>query len=589
MPPTTSFGTWLRQRRRTLGLSHAALADAVACSVSALRKIEQDERRPSFALAERLATHLQVTDAERARFLEIARGERRIEQLGEVGAVAPTALPPDDSVADRAAPLRGLFAPFDATMPSIAVLPFANLSDDAANEHFADGLAEELLNVLARIPRLRVASRTSAFSFKGKAFDVPTIAAKLNVASILEGSVRKAGRRVRITAQLVDVASDSHLWSQTYDRDLEDIFAVQDDIAQSVVKELRAALLGDGAEAAAEARVKAEVTEASRGRTRNPQAHDVYLRGRVLIDLNTVEDTKVGIQCCKQALELDPQYALAWAGLARAYSNQGGWGWVPLDEAFEQARAAALRALELEPDLPEAHAELGWLRMTYDWDFRGAEESYRHAVAKGSGDRGILVQASLLADNLGRQADAVELARRAVAVDPLCFIAQGNLALRCFNAGHLDEAHRAAAAALAINPRGALMSWLVGTLLLESGRVDEALAAFDKEEIPSLRLQGHVLARHTQGRTQEARAALKTLIDQGADDSAFQIAEAMAYLGDRDGAFEWLERARIQRDPGVSQIQSGPLLRNLHSDPRWQPFLRKMGFGDVAAEPPPAQ
>jgi TolB-like protein/DNA-binding XRE family transcriptional regulator len=575
--PTTSFGAWLRQRRRTLGLSHAALADAVSCSVSALRKIEQDERRPSFGLAERLATHLQVAATERARFLEIARGEKRVELLDDVVPVPPTPLPPTDT-APAATPLRRLFAPFDATVPSIAVLPFTNLSDDAANEHFADGLAEELLTVLGKIPGLRVASRTSAFSFKGKAVDVPTIAQKLNVSTILAGSVRKAGQRVRITAQLIEVMTDSHLWSHTYDRDLEDIFAVQDDIARSVVKELRAALLGETAEAAAEARAQADVVEASRGRTANPQAQQLYLRGRFLIDLNTPEDTKTGIACCQHALELDPGYALAWAGLSRAYSNQAGWGWAPLTEAFHLSRNAARRALELEPDLPEAHAEIGWTRMTFDWDWRGAEDSYRRAVARGSGNRAILVGASVLADNLGRNADAVALARRAVEVDPLCFIAQGNLALRCLNAGLPDEAATAAAAALTVNTRGALMHWLLGTILLAQKRPQEALDAFEHEEVEVLRIQGRVLVLHDLGQEQEARAALDKLIEVGADDGAFQIAEAVAYLGDIDNAFAWLERARVQRDPGVSQLQSGPLLRNLHPDPRWRPFLEKMGF-----------
>jgi TolB-like protein/Tfp pilus assembly protein PilF/DNA-binding XRE family transcriptional regulator len=583
---TLSFGAWLRQRRRTLGLSHAALADAVRCSVSALRKIEQDERRPSFGLAERLAASLQIADCERARFLEIARGERRIAGLDGVAPVAPAPLPgPEPESGGASAPLRRLLAPFDPSMPSIAVLPFANMCDDAANEHFADGLAEELLNVLAKIPGLRVASRTSAFSFKGKLVDIPTIAKKLNVSSILEGSVRRAGQRVRINAQLVEVATDSHLWSQAYDRDLADILAVQDDIAQSVVRELRVALLGEGADAAADARVKADVVAASRGRTDNAQAHQLYLKGRFLVDRHTSDDTATAIGYCRQALELDPDYALAWAGLATAYANQAGWGWAPLDETFERARDAAQRALQREPDLAEAHAELGWIRMTYDWDWRGAEEAYRRAVALGSGNRSILVGASLLADNLGRSADAVALARRAVAIDPLCFIAQGNLALRCFNAGLLDEAAAAVEAALAISPRGALMHWLLGTIRLEQGRLDAALGAFKREEHDRLRVQGLALVHHAAGRSKDAKAALDELIRDGADDSAFQIAEALACRGDVDGAFEWLERARVQRDPGVSQIRSGPLLRNLHDDPRWRPFLEKMGFAPAVDAP----
>ena len=593
MPATsTSFGAWLRQRRRALGLTHAALADSVHCSVSALRKIEQDERRPSHHLAERLAASLQIADADRPRFLEIARGELRMENLGNVSPVALSPLPEaaDDGAVDATRPLHRLFAPFDASMPSIAVLPFANLSGDAANEHFADGLAEELLNVLAKIPGLRVASRTSAFVFKGKSVDVPTVAKKLNVSSILEGSVRASGQRVRVTAQLVEAASDSHLWSHTYDRDVQDIFAVQDDIAQSVVKELRRALLGESAAVAANASVGAQVVAATRGRTENARAHQLYLHGRFLIERMTRTDATTAIDYCRQALQLDPDYALAWAGLAGAYTTLAHWGWAPLEETFELAREAAQRALRLEPDLAEAHSELGWIRMTFDCDWRGAEASYRQALAFGSGNCSILVGASVLAEILGRKVEAAALARRAAEIDPLSFVAQGNLALRCFNAGLLDEAARAAETALGLRARGALLHWILGTILLERGEPEQAMQQFELEEAATLRLLGRALALHVSGSPAQAQAALDELIKVGADDSAYQIAEAYAYRGEADRAFEWLERARVQRDPGVSQLQTGPLLRNLHGDPRWRIFLEKMGFGEFLDEAaPPAR
>src|SRR6266511_3018844 len=208
-------------------------------------------------------------------------------------------------------PLQTLLAPIDENTPSIAVLPFSDLSPDKDQEYFADGLAEELLNVLSKIRGLRVASRTSAFSFKGTKVDIPTVAQKLNVATVLEGSVRKAGKRVRITAQLIQVATDSHLWSDTYDRELEDIFAVQDDIAQSVVKELRSALLGEKPDASANAAVKAEVHAAAKGRGENAEAYRLYLQGRFFEDRLTEEDTAKALQYYRQALELDPQYALA--------------------------------------------------------------------------------------------------------------------------------------------------------------------------------------------------------------------------------------------------------------------------------------
>lgn len=575
MNTAVSFGAWVRRRRMALGLTHAALARGAHCSVSALRKIEGDERRPSHRLAERLAACLQVPEAERASLVEIARGERRIDRLGEVSAVALPALPPAAQT----------MAAADATTPSLAVLPFVNLSDDASDAHFADGLAEELLNVLAKIPGLRVASRTSAFSFKGDTkTDVPTIARRLNVATLLEGSVRRSGRRVRVTAQLVEAATDSHLWSRSYDRELDDLFAVQDDIAQAVVQELRSALLGEPADAAMNARVRAQVQAATRGRTDNAEAHELYLLGRFLVDRLTPDDTATGIGYLRHALQLDPRYALAWAGLAAAYSNQAGYGWAPAAPTFELARSAARHALELEPELAEGHAELGWVQISHEWDWHAADASCARALQLGgSGNRSIVGAASVLADSLGRKDEAVSLARRAAALDPLSFIAHGNLALRCINSGLLDEAAAALETALRLNPRAALLHAVLGTLRLEQQRPDEALAAFGQESVEPLRRAGMVMAQHALGNHAQRDAALQELIDNCADDGALQIAEAFAYVGDADRAFAWLERAYAQRDAGLAQMQSWPLLRNLRGDARWRPFLEKMGFIAPAA------
>ena len=272
-------------------------------------------------------------------------------------------------------PLKTTLAPLDRETPSIAVLPFLNMSRDEDNEYFADGLSEELLNVLAKIRGLRVASRTSAFFFKGKDIDIPTVAQKLNVATVLEGSVRKSGKRVRITAQLIQVATDSHLWSETYDRELDDIFAVQDDIAQSVVKELRSALLGEGIGAAAEAKAKAEVKAAAAGRADNPEAYRLYLQGRYFIDRMTAADIARGVDYFRQALALDPEFALAWTGLSRAYYIQAGYGWAPVAEGFERARDAAKQALVLAPDLAEGHVCLGNVLEGYDWNWKAANEA----------------------------------------------------------------------------------------------------------------------------------------------------------------------------------------------------------------------
>src|SRR6185503_17605789 len=217
-----------------------------------------------------------------------------------------------------------------------------------------DGLADELLSVLSKIKDLRVTARTSSFQFKGSKDDVPTIGRKLNVATLLEGSVRKAGSRIRVSVQLVNVADSSHLWSETYDRTLEDIFAVQDDIAQSVVKELRTTLLGEAADSDASGDAKADVAAAAVGRGENPEAHRLYLQGTYFLDRLTEGDTAKGIGYLKEAVALDPAHALAWVEIARGLSTQAAYGWLTVHEGYARAREAVQHALALAPNLPEA-------------------------------------------------------------------------------------------------------------------------------------------------------------------------------------------------------------------------------------------
>jgi TolB-like protein/tetratricopeptide (TPR) repeat protein len=478
----------------------------------------------------------------------------------------------------QAFPPLKTFAAVDENVPSIAVLPFTDLSPEKDQEYFTDGLAEELLNVLSKIRSLRVASRTSAFSFKGKDVDIPTIAQKLNVATILEGSVRKAGKRVRITAQLIQVATDSHLWSEIYDRELEDIFAVQEDIAQSVVKELRTALLGEKPDASARAAVNAEVKAATKGRGENAEAYRLYLQGRFFEDRSTREGIEKAIEYYRQALELDPQYALAWAGLARTYSDQAGSSWLPIAEGFGKARDAAQRALRLDPDLAEAHAAMGEICTLHDWDWKGADQSFKRALELAPGNARILRSAAVLAGDLGRVQEAIEMLRRAAALDPLGVSVHRSLARRCHAAGFLDEAEAAARKTLEINPHGARNYFLLGFIFLAQERLDEAQEAFQSEVHDTFRLLGLSLVHHACGRDAQSRAALQALVEKDAEGSAYQIALGHAYRGENDLAFEWLERAYRQRDPGLSIMKVEPTLRSLHADPRWQPFLEKMGL-----------
>jgi TolB-like protein len=476
-------------------------------------------------------------------------------------------------------PLKSQLAPLDKETPSIAVLPFVNMSRDEENEYFADGLSEELLNVLAKIRGLRVASRTSAFSFKGKGVDIPTVAQKLNVATVLEGSVRKSGKRVRITAQLIQVASDSHLWSETYDRELDDIFAVQDDIAQSVVKELRAALLGEGHGAAARAEAKAEVQAASTGRAENSEAYRLYLQGRYYLERMTEVDVARGVAYFEQSIALDPGSALAWTGLSRGYWTQSGYGWRPVNEGFQQAREAAKRALDLAPDLAEAHAALAMVLESHDWDWEGADRHLRRALELAPGNADVLRSVASLAGVLGGHEECIELLRRATALDPLSSSCRRFLGLRCAMYGLLDEADVALRASLDLNPRAGLVHCFLAVTRLLQGRAAEALELAEGEVLPDFRLLGTALVLHTLGRAAESQAALTKLIDDHGAPAGYQVAEACAWRGEADRAFEWLEKAYAARDPGLMHTANDPLLKSLHGDHRWPRFVQKMGLG----------
>ena len=477
-------------------------------------------------------------------------------------------------------PLRALHGPTDAGTPSIAVLPFADLSRDRDHEYFADGLAEELLDTLSKIRGLRVASRTSAFSFKGAAVDIPTAAQKLNVATILEGSVRAAGKRVRITAQLIEVATDSHLWSGTYDRELDDIFAVQDDIARAVVTELRAALMGESRDASAHAQLASEMKAAAKGRSENPEAHRAYLQARFFEDRLTAPDAAKAVAYYEAALAIDPAYALAWAGLSRVHGHRVGYSWDDAGDALRRARDAAERALALDPDLPEAHATRGMLQMLFEWDWAGAQASFARAMTLAPANMHAIRGAASLASILGRQDEALALLRHAVSLDPLNVQALRSLAAVCMRMDDLGGAEAAAMRAVDLSPHGGLTNAWLAYVRVQQGRLDEALDAARRENHPTFRLLSFALAYHALGRTAEAQATLDELIATNSEGAGFQIAELCAYRGDRDAAFDWLERAYAGRDPGIGMTKVSPLLRGLRNDPRWQPFLRRVGLSD---------
>jgi serine/threonine-protein kinase len=463
---------------------------------------------------------------------------------------------------------------------SIAVLPFVNRSASADDEYFSDGLADELLNVLSKIKGLRVTARSSAFTFKGKQVTAKEIGSALDVATLLEGSVRKAGNRIRVSVQLVQVSDSSHLWSETYDRTLEDIFAVQDDIAQSVVKELRTTLLDEEADSDASGAAKAEVAQAARGRGTDPEAHRLYLLARHLIDRDTREETPRAIEYLKEALDRDPKYALAWAELSGAYSLQAGRSWAPVAEGYARAREAAERALSLDPDLPEGHAAIGWIRMFYDWDFRGAEASFARALELAPGNVKVLISTGRLAANLGRLGEAIGFFRRALEQDPLSARSYNNLGIALNCAGRFADAEAAYRKALELAPLSAAVRSSLSLTLLALGRGEEALVEAGREADEAFRSWGLAIVHHGLGHAAESDAALHELIEKYSEGSAFEVADVCAMRGETDRAFEWLERAYAQRDPGLTETKVSPRLRSLHADPRWGAFLKKMGLED---------
>jgi serine/threonine protein kinase/Tfp pilus assembly protein PilF len=443
--------------------------------------------------------------------------------------------------------------------PSIAVLPFTDLSPGKDQEYFSDGLAEELLNSLAKIQGLHVAARTSAFQFKGKNEDLRVIGQKLNVATVLEGSVRKQGTRVRITAQLIQVSDGFHLWSEAYDRNLTDIFAVQEDIANAVAGSLRVTLLGERA-------------PSSRGT--NIEAYNAYLQGKYFFARYDQEDVDKAISCYEQAVRLDPNYALAWASLAEARSFRAT-SYGPID-GFRMARQAAERALALDANLAEAHAMMGWIKREYEWDWAGAGTSFQRALALAPGNAMTIRETANLAATLGNFEQALILGRRAVELDPLNGRAYEGLVFHLYYSGRLDDAAEAAKKALDLNLDVPTLHTLLSWVYLAQSRPQEALAEARRETDPGFHQQGLALAYYALGNKKESDTELTESIAQFQAEGAFQIAEVYAYRGETDRAFEWLNRAYAQHDSGFSIMKGDPLLKNLEPDPRYNALLRRL-------------
>ena len=445
---------------------------------------------------------------------------------------------------------------------SIVVLPFVNMSSDPEQEYFSDGISEELLNLLAKIPELRVISRSSAFAFKGEKVNIPEVAKKLNVAHVLEGSVRKAGNQVRITAQLIDARADTHLWSETYDRTLDDIFAIQDEIAVAVVEQLKVTLLGD----------IPTVKEV------NPEAYALYLQAMYLHAQGTAEALEQSNTMLKQVLDIAPNYARAWSGLYRNYGSQVRVNLLPRDEGDALRTEALNKALAIDPYLAEAHAWLGSRAMREDRDFAAAAKHLKYALSLDPTNVIALSEASWLVLNLGHMDEAIAIREYEVTLTPLDPISHSNLAYIYFEAEQPDKTIASIRTTLMLAPDSPNTHWILSMALLQKGENEAALKAIQQESWEDARLEGMALVYHALGQAAESDAALDELIEKYEKKSPFFIASVLAYRGEADRAFEWLDKAVEYKSIALNYLHFYPLFANIHEDPRWLPFLESNGM-----------
>ena len=480
---------------------------------------------------------------------------------------------PHSGVADKTS--EGSVAPSNSVSEkSIAVLPFLDLSEKHDEEYFSDGLSEELIDMLAQIPDLRVPARTSSFYFKGKSETVPTIAHMLGVANVLEGSVRKDGNQLRVTAQLIRADGGYHLWSETYDRELKDLFTVQDEIASAVVSALKLKLVSGQQTASAS-------VQTDRPQSGSLEAYNAVLEGKYYLARNTNADTRIGIERFSRATELDPRYAYAWSLLSRAWTSLGAYhiNLAKTAEAYAQARAATNMALSLAPDLAGAHLARGYLLENADLDWRAAEAEYRRAfeLAPGNGEAAASLARQLA--NFGQVNRAIDLTKQALASDPLNSTWHGWLANYFCALNRLDEAKAAIERAIELQPGSVRLHLVLTEIEIQRGRSEDALVAAQQEPIGSF-FRDAALAEAVQatGNRRAADAALRTLLDKGPSWDPYDVAATYAMRNDPDKTFEWLERAWSYRDPAIHNLPYDPFIGRYKHDPRFAAYCQKVGL-----------
>ena len=447
--------------------------------------------------------------------------------------------------------------------PSIAVLPFANMSADPDNEYFSDGLTEELLNVLAKNPELKVTGRTSSFAFKGKQEDLRIIGQKLGVGTLLEGSVRKSGNRVRITAQLVGASDGFHLWSETYDRVLNDIFAVQDEIAMAVSKAMHVTLVG--------------ISDAKK--TVDPDSYALVLRARQSQQQMNKESLSLAVELYRKAVELDRQYAQAWAELSLTYALRVAYGHADHKDEYPLAIEAAEKALALDDQLPQAHNAMAWVHTALELQIGKGTSHIHRAYELAPNDSSIMGYTATWEMIQGKLDRAIHLSKKSLELDPLNPLAYRETGRILFFAGDLDEALKMYNRALELSPDITSAYLGISGVKVLQGDFEEALKEAEKEKLAGYRLCGQAVASYALGRNSDSDRQLEDLIAEG-EHWGFQIAMVYAFREEIEKAFEWLERAYGIRDAGIPLAKVHPFLEPLRSDPRWPAFLEKIGLAD---------
>ncbi|MGH9364577.1 MAG: protein kinase domain-containing protein [Thermoanaerobaculia bacterium] len=461
-----------------------------------------------------------------------------------------------------------------ARIQSLAVLPLENLSRDTEQEYFADGMTEELISDLGKIRALRVISRTSAMRYKGTKKSMPEIARELNVDALVEGSVLRAGDRVRITAQLIHAATDRHLWSESYERDLKDVLALQSEVARAVAREVKIALTPQEQARFAEARPV------------DPEAHQLYLKGRYYVVKNTQEAAQKALECFQQAIDKDPAYAEAYAQLANSYAFLGytGLDVLPARETMPKAKAAVLKALELDDTLAEAHTALGLVRWAYDWDWAAAEKEFQRAIELNPGYATAHLRYGNYFCSLGRFDAAIAEDRRALELDPLSLVMNHVQGWPYHLSGRYDQAIERYRKTLEMDPNFARTHLRLGEVLAAKGLYREAIGEYEKfsalggGSTIALALIGN--ARALAG---ERREALRTLEELTAESKrsyvpSFHFAIVHMGLGDKDQAFAWLDKAYEERSQFLVDLKFIPILDPLRSDPRFADLVRRVGL-----------